>query len=94
MCRADSFPPVLLQRSQYYLRRPLHFLYIAPCDPASTTNVTMISDDDLYRLAIFLGSAAMLLIILYHFLEVNSVEEEPAEKAALLAQDGKNAASK
>ncbi|TVY49339.1 hypothetical protein LCER1_G009120, partial [Lachnellula cervina] len=39
----------------------------------------MISDDDLYRLAIFLGSAAMLLIILYHFLEVNSVEE-PSEK--------------
>lgn len=38
----------------------------------------MISDDDLYRLAIFLGSAAMLLIILYHFLEVNAVEE-PAE---------------
>jgi len=35
----------------------------------------MISDDDLYRLAIFLGSAAMLLIILYHFLEVNAVEE-------------------
>jgi oligosaccharyl transferase complex subunit OST4 len=35
----------------------------------------MISDDDLYRLAIFLGSAAMLLIILYHFLEVNSTEE-------------------
>jgi oligosaccharyl transferase complex subunit OST4 len=38
----------------------------------------MISDDELYRLAIFLGSAAMLLIILYHFLEVNAVEE-PAE---------------
>jgi oligosaccharyl transferase complex subunit OST4 len=35
----------------------------------------MISDDELYRLAIFLGSAAMLLIILYHFLEVNAVEE-------------------
>lgn len=35
----------------------------------------MISDDDLYRLAIFLGSAAMLLIILYHFLEINAVEE-------------------
>ncbi|EGX88496.1 Oligosaccaryltransferase [Cordyceps militaris CM01] len=29
----------------------------------------MISDNDLYTLAIFLGSAAMLLIILYHFLE-------------------------
>lgn len=40
----------------------------------------MISDDDLYRLAIFLGSAAMLLIILYHFLEINAVEE-PAEGA-------------
>jgi oligosaccharyl transferase complex subunit OST4 len=35
----------------------------------------MISDDELYRLAIFLGSAAMLLIILYHFLEINAVEE-------------------
>ncbi|KAH8792009.1 Oligosaccaryltransferase-domain-containing protein [Hyaloscypha finlandica] len=38
----------------------------------------MISDDELYRLAIFLGSAAMLLIILYHFLEVNAMEE-PAD---------------
>jgi len=35
----------------------------------------MITDDALYRLAIFLGSAAMLLIILYHFLEINAVEE-------------------
>ena len=39
----------------------------------------MISDDDLYRLAIFLGSAAMLLIVLYHFLEINAVDE-PLEK--------------
>jgi hypothetical protein len=36
----------------------------------------MISDDDLYRLAIFLGSAAMVLIVVYHFLEVNTKEEE------------------
>lgn len=35
----------------------------------------MISDDDLYRLAIFLGSASMLLIVLYHFLEINAVDE-------------------
>jgi oligosaccharyl transferase complex subunit OST4 len=35
----------------------------------------MISDNDLYTLSIFLGSCAMLLIILYHFLEVNSDEE-------------------
>ncbi|RHZ48344.1 dolichyl-diphosphooligosaccharide--protein glycosyltransferase subunit 4 [Aspergillus thermomutatus] len=32
----------------------------------------MISDDDLYRLAIFLGSCAMMMIVLYHFLEVNA----------------------
>ncbi|EXJ84602.1 hypothetical protein A1O3_05272 [Capronia epimyces CBS 606.96] len=32
----------------------------------------MITDDQLYSLAIFLGAAAMLLIVLYHFLEVNA----------------------
>lgn len=36
----------------------------------------MISDDDLYRLAIFLGSAAMILIVVYHFLEVNTKEDD------------------
>ena len=35
----------------------------------------MISDTQLYSLAIFLGSASMLLIVLYHFLEVNSKDE-------------------
>ena len=35
----------------------------------------MISDDDLYTLAIFLGSLAMLLIVLYHFLEVNAMDD-------------------
>ncbi|KAF7881376.1 uncharacterized protein EAF01_011887 [Botrytis porri] len=39
----------------------------------------MISDDELYRLAIFLGSAAMLLIVLYHILEINSVEEPKSD---------------
>lgn len=52
------------------------------------TSLKMISDDELYRLAIFLGSAAMLLIILYHFLEVNAVEEPvediKAEKSSTL----------
>ncbi|KAI1364289.1 Oligosaccaryltransferase-domain-containing protein [Xylaria arbuscula] len=43
----------------------------------------MISDDDLYRLAIFLGSVAMLLIVLYHFSEVNSQEDSAlAQKAS------------
>ncbi len=44
----------------------------------------MISDDDLYSLAVFLGSAAMVLIVLYHFVEVNSDERaEPTEKSPL-----------
>ncbi|KAI1656575.1 Oligosaccaryltransferase-domain-containing protein [Daldinia decipiens] len=43
----------------------------------------MISDDDLYSLAIFLGSTAMVLIVLYHFFEVNSQEDSTlSEKAA------------
>jgi len=32
----------------------------------------MISDNQLYSLAVFLGSASMLLIVLYHFLETNA----------------------
>ncbi|KAF1348925.1 Oligosaccaryltransferase-domain-containing protein [Delphinella strobiligena] len=32
----------------------------------------MITDAGLYTLSIFLGSAAMLSIVAYHFLEVNS----------------------
>jgi len=55
----------------------------------------MIADDDLYRLAVFLGSAAMILIVLYHFLEVNAVEEhEPTSKPANTAtQSGTKARS-
>ena len=40
----------------------------------------MITDNELYSLAVFLGSLAMLLIVLYHFLEVNAVDEEPEDK--------------
>ncbi|KAI1344045.1 Oligosaccaryltransferase-domain-containing protein [Xylariaceae sp. FL0016] len=48
-----------------------------------STVFNMISDDDLYRLAIFLGSIAMVLIVVYHFFEVNSQEESAlAQKAA------------
>lgn len=36
----------------------------------------MITDNQLYSLAIFLGSAAMLMIVLYHFLEVNATDGE------------------
>jgi len=40
----------------------------------------MISDSQLYSLAIFLGIASMLLIVLYHFLEVNSDDHIAFEK--------------
>ncbi|KAG5748051.1 hypothetical protein H9Q69_003899 [Fusarium xylarioides] len=41
------------------------------------TSITanMISDNDLYRLAIFFGTTAMILIVLYHFLEVNAAKD-------------------
>jgi oligosaccharyl transferase complex subunit OST4 len=39
----------------------------------------MISDSTLYSLSIFLGSLAMLLIILYHFLEVNARPNDSAD---------------
>lgn len=47
----------------------------------------MISDDDLYRLAIFLGSCAMMMTVLYHFLDVNATDEnesttKPVKSAA------------
>ena len=45
----------------------------------TTSSSTMISDDDLYTLAIFLGSLAMLLIVLYHFLEVNAIDDVPTQ---------------
>ena len=40
----------------------------------------MISDSQLYQLALFLGAVSMLLIILYHFLEINSKDSEPSSK--------------
>jgi hypothetical protein len=43
----------------------------------------MITDSQLYSLALFLGSASVLLIVLYHYLQVNAVEDEaPADKAS------------
>lgn len=43
---------------------------------------TMISDSDLYRLAIFLGSCSMMMVVLYHFLEVNARDDSDAEAPA------------
>jgi len=43
----------------------------------------MISDNDLYTLAVFLGSLSMLLIVLYHFLEVNAIEDDATTPAPI-----------
>ncbi|KAK8429763.1 Oligosaccaryltransferase-domain-containing protein [Phyllosticta citricarpa] len=57
----------------------LHSLHSLPQTPQrSPTN--MITDTGLYTLAIFLGSAAMLMIVLYHFLEINAKDAEPLSK--------------
>lgn len=51
---------------------------------------TMISDDDLYRLAIFLGSCAMMMIILYHFLDVNARDEQQPANATKPVKQSKS----
>ena len=53
--------------------------HLGPFKPLENFPFTMISDNDLYSLAIFLGSLAMLLIVLYHFLEVNAIEDGPTQ---------------
>lgn len=50
----------------------------------------MISDNDLYRLAIFLGSAAMLMILLYHFLEVNATEDAEVDAKSAIASESQS----
>jgi len=57
----------------------------------------MISDNGLYSLALFLGALSMLLIILYHFLEINSKDSEPPskqKKADTVIQHGQQKAAK
>lgn len=49
----------------------------------------MISDGDLYRLAIFLGSCAMMMIVLYHFLDVNARDENETSDTAKAANPAK-----
>ena len=47
----------------------------------------MISDGALYQLALFLGAAAMLMIVVYHFLEVNSDEHQQTTEQAPTIKD-------
>lgn len=56
----------------------------------------MISDDDLYRLAVLLGSAAIVLIVIYHFFEVNATSqpEKRSEKSSKSAPQTTSASTK
>jgi len=53
----------------------------------------MITDSQLYTLALFLGSASVLLIILFHFLSVNAVDDtSSAQKPGAVAEKKKGLA--
>jgi oligosaccharyl transferase complex subunit OST4 len=42
----------------------------------------MISDKESYNIAILLGSASMVLIVIYHYIEVNATDKlPPTEKS-------------
>ena len=46
----------------------------------------MITDNQLYNLAVFLGISAMLLIVVYTFLEVNAIDEAPVPVTAATSE--------
>ncbi|USP74385.1 uncharacterized protein yc1106_01659 [Curvularia clavata] len=81
------------QPNQYRLDIPGFALRSSSTSCQATTpradTVKMITDSQLYSLAIFLGSAAMLLIVLYHFLEVNSEDHKTEEKPRVAAAKAK-----
>ncbi|KAG9551920.1 hypothetical protein KCU77_g16399, partial [Aureobasidium melanogenum] len=62
---------------------PHNFLPLRHSIPYTPNTIaTMITDDQLYQLAIFLGSVSMLLIVLYHFLEVNAENDDKTPLSA------------
>ncbi|KAF4507149.1 hypothetical protein G6O67_005817 [Ophiocordyceps sinensis] len=59
----------LAQHNTSPTHKPQHFVQ-APSQARSSQHVAaMISDRDLFSIAILLGGASMVLVILYHFLE-------------------------
>ena len=50
----------------------------------------MISDADLYSIAIVLGCVSALLIVLYHFIEVNGNIADSGKGDALKGRSGKS----
>lgn len=66
-CRADK------------AEKPLTFSQ-SPIHSPSKHPATMISDGELYNLAVFLGSASMVLIVAYHYFEINATDKSPIDE--------------
>jgi hypothetical protein len=60
----------------------------------TTIPAAMITDNELNRLAIFLGTLTMFLIVLYHFMAVNSNDTEASENATPATTGEKGAKGK
>lgn len=76
----SNFPRSLTNTSVKVRHRCQALNRLARAPPRTTAS--MITDRDLFSLAIFLGAASMILIVVYHFLEVNAVPEAAAAKKA------------
>ncbi|KAL7944658.1 Oligosaccaryltransferase domain-containing protein [Trichoderma barbatum] len=74
-CQIQSLTSRPYQRPSYSIAV---FRLAQPRSSSSSSAFIMISDDELYKLAIFLGSISMVLIVVYHFLEVNSKDKSAA----------------
>ena len=57
---------------------PRQSLQPSQAPQTSIAFVKMITDNELYSLAIFLGVVAMFMIVIYHYLEVNAIEDTPS----------------
>ena len=55
-----------------------HALQLDSTSQSQSPTTNMISDNGLYSLAVFLGGASVLMIVLYHFLEINSQDTKEA----------------
>jgi oligosaccharyl transferase complex subunit OST4 len=58
---------------------PAHSQPVGQRDKRQEAAIRMISDDELYRIAVFLGCSSMVLIVLYHFIDLNAKQDEKEE---------------
>ncbi|KAG5977836.1 hypothetical protein E4U55_006519 [Claviceps digitariae] len=76
----DTNGIVVRLRWETFQPSPSHLT--AESSPLSHDTVTMISDRDLFTIAVFFGVTSMLLILTYHFLEANAIPNAAAANKA------------